>query len=197
MVQVSEARGASRREEAKRGWSEARSEVKARSESRFGPKARSDEESDAKVGVRSEWVDIPFLVVDSLELQEPSTNNVDASSGITNHQKHLGKLEKIVIRLEIGPLLFTHTLVPFHVPKTSLYSAGDEAIGDGDGEVHGAEDEVVGDGDKESHGAGDVDDVDGPEGVLMDLKVVLRNWVMIREIRVTMKDMRLSHWLGE
>nr|KAJ0195216.1 hypothetical protein LSAT_V11C700376260 [Lactuca sativa] len=46
----------------------------------------------------------------------------------------------------------------------------DEAIGDGDGEVHGAGPdhgagyEVVGDGDEEIHGGGDVDDGDGPEG---------------------------------
>ncbi|CAH1435828.1 unnamed protein product [Lactuca virosa] len=48
--------------------------------------------------------------------------------------------------------------------------AGDESIGDGDGEVHGAGPdhgagyEVVGDGDEEGHGGGDVDDGDGPEG---------------------------------
>ncbi|CAH1450973.1 unnamed protein product [Lactuca virosa] len=49
-------------------------------------------------------------------------------------------------------------------------SVGDEAIGDGDGEVHGAGPdhgvgyEAVGDGDEEGHGGGDVDDGDGPEG---------------------------------
>ncbi|CAI9287757.1 unnamed protein product [Lactuca saligna] len=47
---------------------------------------------------------------------------------------------------------------------------GDEAIGDGDGEVHdvgpdhGVGYEVVGDGDEEGHGSGDVDDGDGLEG---------------------------------
>nr|KAJ0222047.1 hypothetical protein LSAT_V11C200077240 [Lactuca sativa] len=55
-------------------------------------------------------------------------------------------------------------------PDSGVEGVGDEAIGDGDGEVHGAGFdhgagyEAIGDGDEEGHGGGDVDDGDGPEG---------------------------------